>query len=47
MIFPKHIKINNFANFALLEMAIDRVEFNVNSGIEFIPGRNYDLVELR
>jgi len=47
MIFPRRVKINNFANFALLEMTIDRVEFNVNSDIEFIPGRNYDRVELR
>jgi len=47
MIFPRRIRINNFANFALLEMAIDRVEFNVNSSIEFIQGRNYDPVELK
>ena len=47
MIFPRHIRINNFANFALLEMKIERVEFGDNSGIEFIPARNYNQVEIR
>ena len=47
MIFPRHIKINNFANFAFLEMTVERVEFNVNSGIEFIPGRNFTRVEIK
>jgi hypothetical protein len=47
MIFPRHIRINNFANFALLEMKIDRVEFSANSNIEFIPGRNFERVELK
>ena len=47
MTFPKRIKINNFVNFALFEMTIDRVEFNVTSGIEFIPGRNFMRVEIK
>lgn len=47
MIFPRHIKINNFANFALLEMNIDRVEFGESSNIDFIPGRNYTQVEIK
>jgi hypothetical protein len=47
MIFPKHLKTNNFANFARLEIEIKRVEFNENSGIEFIPGRNYTQVEIK
>ena len=47
MAFPKRIKINNSANFVLFEMTIDRVEFNVTSGIEFIPGRNFTQVEIK
>jgi hypothetical protein len=47
MIFPRHIRINNFADFALLEMKIERVEFGTGSGIEFIPGRNFERVEIR
>ena len=47
MIFPKHVKINNFANFDLLEMKIDRVEFGAGSAIEFIPGRNFERVEIK
>jgi hypothetical protein len=47
MIFPRHIRINNFANFAILEMNIDRVEFGAGSGIEFIPGRNFDKIEIK
>ena len=47
LIFPRHVKINNFADFALLEMKIDRVEFGTGSGIEFIPGRNFERVEIR
>jgi hypothetical protein len=47
IIFPRHIQINNFANFALLEMTIDRVEFGAGAGIEFFPGRNFERVEIR
>ena len=47
MVFPRYVKINNFANFAFFEMAIERVEFGVSSSIEFIPGRNFDRVELK
>ena len=47
MIFPRDIKINNFANFDLIEVNIRKVEFNTDSRIGFIPGRNYERVEIR
>ena len=47
MIFPRRIKTNNFANLAFFEMIIERVEFGAGSNIEFIPGRNYERVELK
>ena len=47
MIFPKQIRINNFANFAFLEMKIDKVEFGTGMSIDFIPGRNFDRVEIK
>ena len=46
-VFPRHLKINNFANFASCEIAIRRIEFNEGSRIEFIPGRNYNMVEIK
>jgi hypothetical protein len=46
-IFPTRLKINNFANFAKIEMEIRRVEFNVDSNIDFIPGKNYKQVEIK
>jgi hypothetical protein len=47
MIFPRHIKANNFANFARFEIEVRRVEFNENSGIEFISGKNYTQIEIK
>ena len=47
MIFPTYLRINNFANFALFEMEVKRIEFNIDSGIEFVPGRNYTRVEIK
>ena len=47
MIFPRYVKINNFANFALLELKIDRVEFGTGTDIEFIPGRNFERIEIK
>ena len=47
MIFPTHLKINNFANFVSFEITIRKVEFNEGSSIEFIPGRNYNMVEIK
>ena len=47
IIFPKRLKINNFANFAFFEIEVKKVEFKVDSGMEFIPGRNYTRVEIK
>lgn len=47
MIFPRHSKANNFANFVRFEIEVKRVEFNETSDIEFIPGRNYTKVEIK
>ena len=47
MIFPTYLKINNFANFASFEMEVKRIDFNVDSEIEFVPGRNYKRVEIK
>ena len=46
-IFPTYLKINNFANFAVFEIEIKKIEFNVDSNVEFIPGRNFNRVEIK
>ena len=47
IIFPQHLEISNFANFALFEIDIKNVEIGTSSGIEFIPGRNYSRIEIK
>lgn len=47
MTLPKQIKIANLANFAAVEIAIKNIEFDTTSKIEFIPGRNYDCIEIK
>ncbi|MDR2886732.1 MAG: DUF4292 domain-containing protein [Bacteroidales bacterium] len=47
MILPKQLKIAKVANFATVEIAIKNIEFDAASIIEFIPGRNYDRIEIK
>ena len=47
MIFPQDIRIDKFANFDRIEIKIKKIEFNTDSKITFIPGRNFSRVKIK